>query len=222
MRIIVQNYTKKIKNNVVLDNVSVEMQSGFVYGLKGVNGSGKTMLMRAICGLIYPTSGKVIIDDKVVGKDISFPESVGILIENPAFLKNYTGFGNLKLLAEIQNIIDDSTIRQVLDKVGLDPDDKRVYRKYSLGMKQKLGIAAAVMESPEIIILDEPLNALDVEGVNRVKEIIAEQKEKGALIIVACHNSNELMEISDYIISIENGSIVSVDNIQSGDDNDEK
>lgn len=222
MRIIVQNYTKKIKNNVVLDNVSVEMQSGFVYGLKGVNGSGKTMLMRAICGLIYPTSGKVIIDDKVVGKDISFPESVGILIENPAFLKNYTGFGNLKLLAEIQNKIDDSTIRQVLDKVGLDPDDKRVYRKYSLGMKQKLGIAAAVMESPEIIILDEPLNALDVEGVNRVKEIIAEQKAKGALIIVACHNSNELMEISDYIISIENGSIVSVDNIQSGDDNDEK
>ena len=222
MRIIVQNYTKKIKNNVVLDNVSVEMQSGFVYGLKGVNGSGKTMLMRAICGLIYPTSGKVIIDDKVVGKDISFPESVGILIENPAFLKNYTGFGNLKLLAEIQNKIDDSTIRQVLDKVGLDPDDKRVYRKYSLGMKQKLGIAAAVMESPEIIILDEPLNALDVEGVNRVKEIIAEQKAKGALIIVACHNSNDLMEISDYIISIENGSIVSVDNIQSGDDNDEK
>lgn len=222
MRIIVQNYTKKIKNNVVLDNVSVEMQSGFVYGLKGVNGSGKTMLMRAICGLIYPTSGKVIIDDKVVGKDISFPESVGILIENPAFLKNYTGFGNLKLLAEIQNKIDDSTIRQVLDKVGLDPDDKRVYRKYSLGMKQKLGIAAAVMESPDIIILDEPLNALDVEGVNRVKEIIAEQKAKGALIIVACHNSNELMEISDYIISIENGSIVSVDNIQSGDNNDEK
>ena len=222
MRIIIQNYTKKIKNNIVLDNVSVEMQGGFVYGLKGVNGSGKTMLMRAICGLIYPTSGKVIIDDKVVGKDISFPESVGILIENPAFLKNYTGFGNLKLLAEIQNKIDDSTIRQVLDKVGLDPDDKRVYRKYSLGMKQKLGIAAAVMESPEIIILDEPLNALDVEGVNRVKEIIAEQKEKGALIIVACHNSNELMEISDYIISIENGSIVSVDNIQSGDDNDEK
>ena len=110
----------------------------------------------------------------------------------------------------------------MLDKVGLDPDDKRVYRKYSLGMKQKLGIAAAVMESPDIIILDEPLNALDVEGVNRVKEIIAEQKAKGALIIVACHNSNELMEISDYIFSIENGSIVSVDNIQSGDNNDEK
>lgn len=221
MKIIVQNYTKKIKNNVVLDNVSVEMQSGFVYGLKGVNGSGKTMLMRAICGLIYPTSGKVIIDDKVIGKDISFPESVGILIENPAFLKNYTGFGNLKLLAEIQNKIDDNTIRQVLDNVGLDPDDKRVYRKYSLGMKQKLGIAAAVMESPEIIILDEPLNALDAEGVNRVKNIIAEQKEKGALIIVACHNANELIEISDYIISIENGSIISVECKQLGDGSDE-
>lgn len=221
MKIIVQNYTKKIKNNVVLDNVSVEMQSGFVYGLKGVNGSGKTMLMRAICGLIYPTSGKVIIDDKIIGKDISFPESVGILIENPAFLKNYTGFGNLKLLAEIQNKIDDNTIRQVLDNVGLDPDDKRVYRKYSLGMKQKLGIAAAVMESPQIIILDEPLNALDVEGVNRVKSIIVEQKEKGALIIVACHNANELIEISDYIISIENGSIISVECKQLGDSSDE-
>ena len=139
------NVSKVIKKAKVLDNVNLELTSGKVYGLKGKNGSGKTMLMRVICGLISATEGTVEIDGKILGKDMTFPDSVGVLIENPAFIGNYTGFKNLKVLASIQNRVDDEHIREVIHQVGLDPDDKRTYRKYSLGMKQKLGIAAAYM-----------------------------------------------------------------------------
>ena len=137
------NVSKVIKKAKVLDNVNLELTSGKVYGLKGKNGSGKTMLMRVICGLISATEGTVEIDGKILGKDMTFPDSVGVLIENPAFIGNYTGFKNLKVLASIQNRVDDEHIREVIRQVGLDPDDKRTYRKYSLGMKQKLGIAAS-------------------------------------------------------------------------------
>ena len=134
-----------------------------------MNGSGKTMLMRAISGLILPTSGKVYINDKELGRHISFPPSIGILIENPSFISNYTGFKNLKILASIQNRISDDEIRDAIRKVGLDPDDKRTFKKYSLGMKQRLGIAAAIMERPDIVILDEPINALDEAGAGLIK-----------------------------------------------------
>ena len=150
------------------------------------------MLMRAICGLITPDSGIIDINGKILGKDISFPESIGVLIENPAFIGNYTGFKNLKVLASIQNRIGDEQIRKALEDIGLDPDDKRTYRKYSLGMKQKLGIAAAVMENPDIIILDEPINALDDVSVEKVHDILEEQKKRGAVIIIACHDKEEL------------------------------
>ena len=136
------NVSKTIKGARVLDNVNLELTNGKVYGLKGKNGSGKTMLMRAICGLIR-TEGTIEINGKILGKDMSFPESIGVLIENPAFINNYTGFKNLKVLASIQNRIGDEDIKKALRQVQLDPDDKRTYRKYSLGMKQKLGIAAA-------------------------------------------------------------------------------
>ena len=147
------NVSKVIKKAKVLDNINLELTSGKVYGFKGKNGSGKTMLMRVICGLISATEGTVEIDGRILGKDMTFPESVGVLIENPAFIGNYTGFKNLKVLASIQNRVDDEHIKKVIRQVGLDPDDKRTYRKYSLGMKQKLGIAAAYMENPDIIIL---------------------------------------------------------------------
>ena len=147
------NVSKVIKKAKVLDNVNLELTSGKVYGLKGKNGSGKTMLMRVICGLISATEGTVEIDGKILGKDMTFPDSVGVLIENPAFIGNYTGFKNLKVLASIQNRVDDEHIREVIRQVGLDPDDKRTYRKYSLGMKQKLGIAAAYMENPDLSYL---------------------------------------------------------------------
>ena len=203
-----QNVTKRIKENTVLDNVSYTFKSGFVYGLYGQNGSGKTMLMRAICGLITPDSGIIDINGKILGKDISFPESIGVLIENPAFIGNYTGFKNLKVLASIQNRIGDEQIRKALEDIGLDPDDKRTYRKYSLGMKQKLGIAAAVMENPDIIILDEPINALDDVSVEKVHDILEEQKKRGAVIIIACHDKEELDQLSDEIIEISDGKII--------------
>jgi ABC-2 type transport system ATP-binding protein len=198
--------SKTIKGTKVLNNINLEFTSGKVYGLKGKNGSGKTMLMRAICGLIR-TDGSIEIDGKILGKDISFPESIGVLIENPAFISNYTGFKNLKVLASIQNRIGDEDIRKALRQVQLDPDDKRTYRKYSLGMKQKLGIAAAFMENPDIIILDEPINALDEAAAKQVHEILDEQKNRGALIIIACHDKEELEMLSDEIIEISEGTV---------------
>jgi ABC-2 type transport system ATP-binding protein len=198
--------SKTIKGTKVLDNINLELTSGKVYGLKGKNGSGKTMLMRAICGLIR-TDGSIEIDGKILGKDMSFPKSIGVLIENPAFISNYTGFKNLKVLASIQNRIGDEDIRKALRQVQLDPDDKRTYRKYSLGMKQKLGIAAAFMENPDIIILDEPINALDEAAAKQVHEILDEQKNRGALIIIACHDKEELEMLSDEIIEISEGTV---------------
>ncbi len=208
MKIKLTNVSKVIKKARVLDHINLEFESGKVYGLKGKNGSGKTMLMRVVCGLISATEGTVEIDGKILGKDMSFPESVGMLIENPAFINNYTGFKNLQVLASIQNRIGDKEIREALLQVGLEPDDKRTFRKYSLGMKQKLGIAAAFMEQPDIIILDEPINALDEAGANQVHEILKEQKERGALIIIACHDKEELEMLSDEIIEIYEGKIV--------------
>lgn len=207
MKIEVENYTKIIKGVTILDNVTIAFESGRCYGLKGKNGSGKTMLMRAICGLIHPTKGHVSINGEILGKDISFPRSIGVLIENPAFISNYTGLKNLELLASIKNEVGTEEIRNTITAVGLEPDDKRKYRKYSLGMKQKLGIAAAFMESPDIIILDEPINAIDESGVGKVKGLIAEAKERGAVIITACHDAEELEELSDEIICISEGRI---------------
>lgn len=201
------NVSKTIKGTVVLDDINLRMESGKVYGLKGKNGSGKTMLMRAICGLIS-TDGTVNINGEILGKDISFPRSIGVLIENPSFISNYTGFKNLKVLASIQNRINDEDIKNALIKVQLDPADKRTYRKYSLGMKQKLGIAAAFMENPDIIILDEPINALDEAGAKQVHKILEEQKSRGAIIIIACHDREELEMLSDEIIEISEGKIV--------------
>lgn len=211
MKIEVKDYFKVIKGATILDHVNYIFESGRCYGLKGKNGSGKTMLMRAVSGLISPTSGQVEIDGKILGKDMSFPESIGVLIENPAFIANYTGYKNLELLACIQNRIGKEEIRETIRAVGLDPDDKRKYRKYSLGMKQKLGIASAFMEQPDIIILDEPINAIDEAGVVKVKQMIEQAKKRGAVIITACHDAQELEELSDEIVQISEGRIVEND-----------
>lgn len=202
-----EDYCKSFKSAEVLKNINLTLESGKVIGLKGKNGSGKTMLMRAISGLILPTSGKVYINDKELGRQISFPPSVGILIENPSFISNYTGFKNLKILASIQNRISDDEIRDAIRKVGLDPDDKRTFKKYSLGMKQRLGIAAAIMERPDIVILDEPINALDEAGAGLIKGLLDELKANGSLIIIACHDTEELNYLSDEIYEIYDGEI---------------
>lgn len=202
-----EDYCKSFKSAEVLKNINLTLESGKVIGLKGKNGSGKTMLMRAISGLILPTSGKVYINDKELGRHISFPPSIGILIENPSFISNYTGFKSLKILASIQNRISDDEIRDAIRKVGLDPDDKRTFKKYSLGMKQRLGIAAAIMERPDIVILDEPINALDEAGAGLIKGLLDELKANGSLIIIACHDTEELNYLSDEIYEIYDGEI---------------
>lgn len=202
-----KNVTKFIGKNKIVDDVSFQFQSGAVTGLKGVNGSGKTMLMRLAAGLILPTKGEILIDGKRLGKDITFPESIGVLIENPAFLDTYTGYGNLKLLASIRKRITDEDIVKALERVGLNPGDSRKYRKYSLGMKQRLGIAAAILEKPEIILLDEPMNALDDDGVEMTMKIMSEEKARGAAILLSCHDFQILEEASDKIYLVKEGKL---------------
>lgn len=206
--IVVKNVSKKIKDAVILNDITVSFSSGRIYGLKGKNGSGKTMLMRTVAGLLIPDSGSVVINGRTLHKDMSFPDSIGILIENPAFLPQYTGFKNLKLLASLSSGISDEDIRTALERVGLDPDDKRTYRKYSLGMKQKLGIANAIMGEPDIIILDEPINALDEETVQKIKDVLLGIRDNDKLIIIACHDREELEYLSDVIYEIKDGSVI--------------
>ncbi|MBQ8012655.1 MAG: ABC transporter ATP-binding protein [Oscillospiraceae bacterium] len=207
MIITLKDVTKKIRGNIVADHVNLTLKSGTVYGLCGYNGCGKTMLMRLIAGLIIPTEGEITFDGRVLGRDIDFPESMGILIESPAFLGGLSGFDNLKLLAAIKGKITDEMIIQTIERVGLEPKDKKKYRKYSLGMKQRLGIAAAIMESPKLVILDEPTNALDSDGVELTKKLIAEERQRDALVIMTCHDREILEGVCDIVYTIEHGRI---------------
>ena len=208
MQIEIEHLCKVLEREEVLKDLTFRMESGTIYGIKGKNGSGKTMLLRAICGLIRPTSGTVKINGEIIGKDITFPRSVGALIENPGFISNISGYDNLKMLADIKGAIKKDEIEDSMVRVGLDQSAwKKKYRKYSLGMKQKLGIAAAIMEHPDLIILDEPTNALDEESVERLRLILQEEKKRGGLILIASHDMEELNLLSDQIIVMENGKI---------------
>lgn len=207
MVIEVEHLSKKIGKTEILTDICLTLESGYIYGLQGINGSGKTMLMRALCGLIYPTQGHVAVDRKILGKDMDFPPSIGILIESPAFLSGYTGWDNLKIVAQLQKM-DHSEIEKALSAVGLNPHDTRKYRKYSLGMKQRLGIAGAILGSPELVVLDEPFNALDAEGTKIVHQLILQQKKKGKLIVLACHIADELSSLADVCFKLENGCLM--------------
>ena len=171
MEISIKEVTKWIRKKLILDHVNMTLVSGKIYGLQGPNGSGKTMLLRLIAGLILPTEGEVWIDGKKLGKEMDFPPSMGLMIENPAFLPNFTGLKNLELLSEIKGKASEEEIRQAILDAGLNPDDKRTFSKYSLGMKQRLGIASCLMEKPDLILLDEPTNALDEKGVDEICKI---------------------------------------------------
>ena len=206
--------TKVIKKTKVIDNVNFTFEGGKIYGLSGKNGCGKTMLMRLISGLIYPTDGEIVIDGKILGKDCSFPESIGLLIENPAFLDEYTAYENLKMLNGIGGKkIDKEGIAQLLNSVGLDPLDNRKYYKFSLGMRQRLGIAAAIMGEPDIILLDEPINAIDAEGVSDIRDLIRGLRDEGRVIIIACHDKEEMEYMADEIIYLKSGKIVKGDEV---------
>ena len=203
-----QNVTKRIKENTVLDNVSYTFKSGFVYGLYGQNGSGKTMLLRAISGLINLDSGSIFIDGEKLHDKIEFPPETGIVIENMELLPECSAKKNLKMLAKIKNIADEKDIIFSLERVGLDPDSDKKVKKFSLGMKQRLNIAQAIFENQKIILLDEPTNGLDEEAVQLIYKIIREEKSRGATIIVATHHKEDLKEVCDVILKIAEGKIV--------------
>lgn len=203
-----QNVTKRIKENTVLDNVSYTFKSGFVYGLYGQNGSGKTMLLRAISGLINLDSGSIFIDGEKLHDKIEFPPETGIVIENMELLPECSAKRNLQMLAKIKNIADEKDIIFSLERVGLDHDSDKKVKKFSLGMKQRLNIAQAIFENQKIILLDEPTNALDEEAVQLIYKIIREEKSRGATIIVATHHKEDLKEVCDVILKIAEGKIV--------------
>ncbi len=202
-----RHISKTIKGNQILTDINLDLYGGKVYGFRGKNGSGKTMLMRLMAGLILPTSGEIWIHGKKMHKDLSIPESIGVLLENPAFLDEYTGFQNLKLLASLNLDLSDEEIREILQKVGLSKEGNKKYGKYSLGMKQRLGIASAIMGQPEIILLDEPINAIDGTGVEEICDLILSLRDQQRLIIVSCHAKEELELLSDEIFEMSEGRI---------------
>ena len=201
----VNNVTKKFRDNTVLNNVSLEIEKGTVTGLIGRNGSGKTVLMKCICGLLSPTSGSITVNYKQVGKDVDIPDNIGVIIENPGFLPNFSGYNNLMQLAKIRRKIGKSEVRSAIRRVGLNPDDKKHVGKYSLGMRQRLGLAQAIMENPNILILDEPLNGLDKDGVKDMRQYLLELKAQGKTILIASHSAEDIDVLCDTVYKMDKG-----------------
>lgn len=206
----IKNYCKSIKSRPILNNVSYNFEYGKIYGIYGHNGSGKTMLLRAIAGLLVPDSGSVVIDGKVLHKDMSFPPSIGIVIENMNLLPQYNAFDNLKILGKIKigkikKNATDEDIKTALERVGLKSDLK--VKKFSLGMKQRLNIAQAVFEKQKIILLDEPTNALDNDGVQLIYKLLKEEKERGALVVITTHHKEDLEEVCDVVLKMTEGEL---------------
>ena len=207
MKIIAKNISRYIGNKKILDNVSLELESGNIYGFVGRNGSGKTMLFRALSGLMNISEGEILLDDKILHKDMRVLPNLGILIENAGLYPELTGLENLKLLTKLNAQIGINEITDAIRRVGLDPYDKRTIRKYSLGMKQRITLAQALMERPSIIMLDEPTNALDEDGIADIRKIILEEKERGALILIASHNKEDIELLADKVYIIKDGKV---------------
>ena len=201
---------KRYKDIWIFRTVSVSFSAGKIYGLIGRNGSGKTMLLKSICGLVRINEGTINVDGKELGSEIDVPESVGAIIEVPGFLPNLGGFANLKYLAKLKNIITDQDIRETLTLVGLDPNSRKHVGKYSLGMRQRLGIAQAIMEDPKILLLDEPMNGLDQQGVDDMKALLNRLRTQGKTIILASHHSEDIYELCDVVYRMDGGKISKV------------
>ncbi len=197
--------TKKFKDDEVLSDINVCMEQGKVYGFSGNNGSGKTVLMKCICGFLPVTEGIIRVGGKVIGAEIDFPDSIGVIIETPGFLPNLTGMKNLEILAGLKNKISKEDIRNIIKKVGLEPSLKKAVSKYSLGMRQRLGIAQAIMEDPEFLILDEPFNGLDKHGVADIRNLLLELKRQGKTMILASHNSEDIRILCDKVYEMDGG-----------------
>ena len=201
--ITVNNVSLKIKKDTILKDINAQFGDGKIHGIIGRNGSGKTMLMKCICGFIRPTEGEITVAGKKIGVDCDFPESVGIIIETPEFIPYYSGFKNLKLLADIQHKIADEDICKSMKLVGLDPKLKRSVKKYSLGMRQRLGLAQAVMENPDLLILDEPMNGLDKDGVGDMRKYLLALKEQGKTILIASHSAEDIEALCDTVVEMD-------------------
>ena len=207
MKIDVIDLSKKFKNISVLNNINLTMESGNIYGLYGKNGSGKSVFLKLICGFYFPTTGKILFDGKELNKELDYPPSLRALIEKPSFFPDLTGLENLKLLADIQNKISNDDIKRALEIVNLSEDKDKKYSKYSLGMKQKLGIAQVIMEDVEIIILDEPFNGIEDETVTKIMEYLKKERDKGKIIIISSHIKEDLLFLSNKIFYFDNGTI---------------
>lgn len=201
--ILVEHVFKSFGKEKVLKDVSLVIKPGQIYGIVGNNGSGKTVLMKCICGFMRPDKGKIYVDGKRIGKDVDFPESIGVIIETPGFIPHETGFSNLKILSGLKGLIGRDEIRENIKKVGLDPDMKKPVGKYSLGMRQRLGIAQAIMENPNVLILDEPFNGLDKHGVEEMRQLLKELKAQGKAILLASHNARDIEELCDIVHDME-------------------
>lgn len=205
----VKSINKTIKNNRILSNINLNLEPGVVYGFVGRNGSGKTMLFRALSGLMRIDSGEILYQNKRLHKDFPVLPNLGITLENAGLYPEFTGFKNLQLLAKLNKKIGEEQIKKAIERVGLDPNDKRTFKKYSLGMKQRIIIAQAIMEQPEIIMLDEPTNSLDEDGVRLIRQVIAEEKKRGAMILLASHNKDDIELLADQVYYLDKGRLTS-------------
>ena len=207
----VTNVSKKYKDRMLVDNVSFEVKKGEILGIVGLNGSGKTVLLKCICGLMEYSSGTIKVNDKIIGKQCEYPKSMGVIIETPGFLPYHSGIKNLEYLASLRKKISKQDIKDVLVKVGLAGEEKKLVAKYSLGMKQRLGIAQAIMEDPEFLILDEPMNGLDKEGIEDVRKLLLEMKAEGKTMIITSHNEEDIKVLCDKVIEMDKGKMVDKD-----------
>lgn len=199
----VEHVYKSFGKDVILHDVNLKIASGEIFGVVGNNGSGKTVLMKCICGFLKPDKGKIRVGDQQVGKECDFPENLGVIIETPGFIPDMTGYQNLKILAALKGKIGKQEIRDTIVRVGLEPNLKKPVAKYSLGMRQRLGIAQAIMENPEVLILDEPFNGLDRAGVTQMRKLLKELKAQGKAILLASHNAQDIEELCDRVHDME-------------------
>nr|WP_259547122.1 ATP-binding cassette domain-containing protein [Heyndrickxia oleronia] len=196
-----KNVNKRFKGNTLFENVNLDIEKGKIYGIVGPNGSGKSVLFKMICGFIFPDEGTIVIQDSKIGKNTRFPENFGVIIDRPGYISNKSGFQNLKELSLIRGIIDDNQIIKTMETVGLDPHSNQKAKNFSLGMKQKLAICQAIMEEQQVLILDEPFNALDIDSVKRVRDLLIRFKNEGRTILLTSHNQEDI-NICDIVYRI--------------------
>ena len=206
----IKNVSLTLRNTQILKDISKSFEKGKIHGLIGRNGSGKTMFMKCICGFIMPTEGEITVYGKKIGKDCDFPESIGIIIETPGFIPYYSGYMNLKLLADLNRKISCQQIKNSMKQVGLDPELKRHVKKYSLGMRQRLGLAQAIMENPDLLILDEPMNGLDKDGVSDMRKYLLSLKERGKTILIASHSAEDIEVLCDTVCEMDKGVLTTI------------